>query len=68
MDETANDNSANDTSFADQLLSGNAGQGQNAEGITTRAFFLNLATGFVLFAVQFTAFHLLKSSSLGRRI
>jgi hypothetical protein len=49
---------------------GTSGSAQNAKynGITTRAFLLNLATGVGLFAFQLTGFFLLKSSGVGRRI
>lgn len=58
----------NETLTGQDILRGNAGIGQNTEGINTRAFLLNLATGIVLFVAQLSGFFLLKSSSLGRRI
>jgi hypothetical protein len=50
------------------LFEGEAGSAQNSAGITTRAFLLNLAVGFGLFAVELTIYFLLKSSNIGRRI
>jgi len=50
------------------LLDGNAGTAQQSDGIATKAFLLNLATGLGLFAFQLTGFFLLKSSSIGRRL
>ena len=41
---------------------------QAQEGIQLRAFFLNLAVSFGLFAFAILAFFLLKSSAIGRRI
>jgi hypothetical protein len=60
-------NGANNTSVGN-IFEGNAGIAQGSEGITTRAFLLNLAVGVALFSFQTTGFFLLKSSSLGRRI
>ena len=62
---------ANDTTAPSNVtgfFTGNAGAAQNSAHITTRAFLLNLAVGFGLFAVELTIFFLLKSSNLGRRI
>lgn len=50
------------------IFQGNSGVAQTSGGITTRAFFLNLATGFALFIFQLSGFFLLKSSNLGRRL
>lgn len=50
------------------IFEGNAGSAQSKDPVTTRAFFLNLATGAVLFALQVTGFFLLKSSNIGRRL
>ena len=58
---------SNSTSIED-IFAGNAGAAQNSGGISTKAFFLNLATGVVLFVLQFSGFLLLKSSYLGRRL
>lgn len=60
-------NTSNSTSFYD-ILNGDAGAAQAKAGISTRTFALNLATGFALFIIQISAFFLLKSSDLGRRI
>ena len=62
---SSNDNS---TSFGDDVFRGNNLGAQDDQGITTRAFVLNIATGFVLFTLQTTGFFLLKSSGLGRRL
>lgn len=65
----ANDNnSTGNITDIGSLLNGDAGAAQGSEGITTRAFLLNLAVGFGLFSVELTIFFLLKSSNLGRRI
>ncbi|KAK5174473.1 uncharacterized protein LTR77_001553 [Saxophila tyrrhenica] len=63
-------NSTNSTGgdIVDDLLNGNPGAAQDSSGIATKAFFLNLAFAFGLFAFQLTGFFLLKSSGLGRRI
>lgn len=50
------------------LLDGEAGVGQNKEGIALKAFVLNIAVSLGLFAFEVSAFFLLKSSALGRRI
>ncbi|KAI6859031.1 hypothetical protein D0864_02105 [Hortaea werneckii] len=62
-----NNSDSNSTSLSD-VFYGNSGIAQNASGISTRAFFLNLATGFVLFTLQLSGFLLLKSSRPGRRL
>lgn len=49
------------------IFDGNAGAAQTGS-VTTKAFFLNLATGAALFAFQLSGFFLLKSSNIGRRI
>ncbi|SMQ51567.1 unnamed protein product [Zymoseptoria tritici ST99CH_1A5] len=49
------------------LTNGNAGIAQTG-AVTTKAFVLNLATGFGLFVFQLSGFFLLKSSKIGRRI
>lgn len=49
------------------IFDGNAGVAQTGS-VTTRAFFLNLATGAALFAFELSLFFLLKSSNIGRRI
>lgn len=67
----SNNTNTTGSNFGDDLvngLNGNAGAAQGLEGITTRAFLLNLAVGVVLFTVQTSGFFLLKSSSWGRRI
>lgn len=58
----------NDSSAGEQIFFSNGQDLSDTEGITTKAFVLNLATGFVLFTLQTTGFFLLKNSSLGRRI
>lgn len=50
------------------ILNGNAGAAGEGGSVTTRAFFLNLATGAILFALQLTGFFLLKNADIGRRI
>lgn len=50
------------------IFDGQAGAAQASDGITTKAFLLNLAVGFGLFAVELSIFFLLKSSNIGRRI
>ena len=58
-------NSSSD--FGDSIFNG-TGVASNSSGIATKAFALNLATGFGLFVFQLTGFFLLKNSNLGRRI
>merc|ERR1712232_55740 len=67
MGMATNNSDSNSTSLSD-VFYGNSGIAQNASGISTRAFFLNLATGFVLFSLQLSGFLLLKSSRPGRRL
>lgn len=50
------------------IISGQAGAAQNLSGVTTKAFLLNLAVGFGLFTFEVSAFFLLKSSKIGRRL
>lgn len=50
------------------IINGDAGKAASSNGITTKAFALNLATGLALFAFELTGFFLLKSSGAGRRI
>lgn len=50
------------------LLNGQAGSGQNKEGIALKAFVLNIAVSLGLFAFELSGFFLLKSSAIGRRI
>ena len=50
------------------LLNGQAGAGQNKEGIAVKAFVLNVAVSLGLFAFEVSGFFLLKSSAIGRRI
>lgn len=50
------------------IIDGNAGAAKASEGITTRAFALNLAVGFALFVFEVSGFFLLKSSDIGRRL
>ena len=50
------------------LLNGQAGAGQNKAGIAVKAFVLNVAVSLGLFAFEVSAFFLLKSSAIGRRI
>lgn len=50
------------------ILNGNAGVAQNKEGIALKAFVLNIAVSLGLFAFEVSAFFLLKSSAIGRRI
>lgn len=50
------------------LLNGQAGTGQNEEGIAVKAFALNVAVSLGLFAFEVSGFFLLKSSAVGRRI
>lgn len=50
------------------IFEGNAGIAGESSSVTTRAFFLNLATGAALFAFEISGFFLLKNSNLGRRI
>lgn len=50
------------------FINAGAGVGQGKAGIATKAFVLNLAVGLVLFALEISAFLLLKSSAIGRRI
>ena len=50
------------------LLYGQAGVGQNQQGIAVKAFVLNLVVSLGLFAFEISGFFLLKSSALGRRI
>jgi hypothetical protein len=59
-------NSTNGT-FLD-FLNGQAGSGQNREGIALKAFVLNIAVSLGLFAFELSGFFLLKSSAIGRRI
>lgn len=60
MSSASSDNTTNPFDYTRDL--------SDQEGITTKAFVLNLATGFILFTLQTTGFFLLKSSSIGRRI
>lgn len=60
-------NSSGDEPFLD-FLSGQAGVGQNKQGIAVKAFVLNIAVSLGLFAFEISAFFLLKSSAIGRRI
>ncbi|KAK4554797.1 hypothetical protein LTR86_007945 [Recurvomyces mirabilis] len=62
-----NTNNTNSSGISD-IFQGNAGAAQTSGGITTKAFVLNLATGFALFVFQLSGFFLLKSSNLGRRL
>ncbi len=62
----ANDNTV--PSNITGVFDGQAGAAQASDGITTKAFLLNLAVGFGLFAVELSIFFLLKSSNIGRRI
>ena len=50
------------------LLNGEAGVGQNQQGIALKAFVLNIAVSLGLFAFEVSGFFLLKSSAIGRRI
>ncbi|KAL6715364.1 hypothetical protein ACLMJK_007630 [Lecanora helva] len=50
------------------FLNGDAGSGQNKEGIAIKAFALNIAVSLGLFALEISGFFLLKSSAIGRRI
>ena len=49
------------------LLNGQTDVGQT-EGIALKAFVLNIAVSLGLFAFEISAFFLLKSSAVGRRI
>ena len=60
-------NSSSNEVFLD-FLNGQAGVGQNRQGIALKAFVLNLAISLVLFAFELSGFFLLKSSAVGRRI
>lgn len=50
------------------FINGAAGTAQQQQGITTKAFALNLAAGIGLFLFEVIGFFLLKSSNIGRRI
>ena len=50
------------------FLNGQAGAGQNQQGVAVKAFVLNIAVSLGLFAFEISGFFLLKSSALGRRI
>ena len=50
------------------ILKGDAGTAQGTQGITTKAFALNLAAGIALFLFEITGFFLLKSANIGRRL
>lgn len=50
------------------VFNGEAGVGQNKEGIPLKAFVLNIAVSLGLFAFEISGFFLLKSSAVGRRI
>ena len=50
------------------FIDGEAGVGQNKEGIALKAFVLNIAVSLGLFAFEISGFFLLKSSAMGRRI
>ena len=62
----SNNSSGNSTLL--DLLNGNAGAGQNKQGIALKAFLLNIAVSMGLFTFEILGFFLLKSSALGRRI
>ena len=64
----ANSSTLNGNGTFLSFLNGDAGAGQNQQGIALKAFFLNLAVSFGLFAFELSGFFLLKSSALGRRI
>ena len=51
-----------------QFLDGKRGEGEDSEGIALKAFVLNIAVSLGLFAFEISAFFLLKSSNVGRRI
>ena len=57
-----------DNGTFDSLLDGQAGAALGSQGISTKTFALNLATGLALFVFQLSGFFLLKSSDIGRRI
>ena len=63
-----NGSSSNGSPSFYQLINGDKGAAQSAQGITTKAFALNLATGLALFLFELTGFFLLKSANIGRRI
>ena len=50
------------------FLNGQAGVGQNQQGIAVKAFILNIAISLGLFAFEISGFFLLKSSAIGRRL
>lgn len=63
----ASNGNSGSSSIGASIINGDAGAAQEGP-VTTRAFFLNLATGFGLFAFELTGFFLLKNASIGRRI
>lgn len=63
----ATSNSTSNGTLLD-LLNGEAGKGQNQQGIALKAFVLNIAVSLCLFAFELSGFFLLKSSAVGRRI
>lgn len=67
MSEGSNSTS-NGTDITDIFNGSTQPKVDDSQGITTKAFVLNLAFGFVVFTLQVTGFFLLKSSSIGRRI
>ena len=64
FNSTGNDNAT----ILDQIFGGAPADVKAQAGIQLKAFLLNLAVSFGLFAFQVTAFFLLKSSAIGRRI
>lgn len=50
------------------IIDGTAGIGHNTQGIAVKAFALNIAVSLGLFAFEISAFFLLKSSAVGRRL
>lgn len=64
---TNSSNSSSNEAILD-FLNGNAGVGQNKQGIALKAFVLNIAVSLGLFAFEISGFFLLKSSAVGRRI
>lgn len=65
---TFNSTGTDNTTILDEIFGGAPADVKAQAGIQLRAFLLNLAVSFGLFAFQVSAFFLLKSSAIGRRI
>lgn len=65
---TDNNSPANPNLNLTGILTAGGGRAQDDAGIVWKSFVVNIAVSLALFAFQLSAFFLLKSSAIGRRI